>query len=123
MHMLDCFIKQFKGIVYNLDSYLFTPRNYSWLKQKIKFNACMPICSWNLFCNKIPPNKEYNRVLVGISKERYACTSPSHFILISKLSIIVSFNVIIYLDLERSIRKWVLWISFYNIKFKSIYLP
>ena len=25
--------------------------------------------------------------------------------------------------LERSIRKWVLWISFYNIKFKSIYLP
>ena len=26
-------------------------------------------------------------------------------------------------DMERSIRKWVLWISFYNIKFKSIYLP
>ena len=24
---------------------------------------------------------------------------------------------------ERSIRKWVLWISFYNIKFKLIYLP
>ena len=24
--------------------------------------------------------------------------------------------------MERSIRKWVLWISFYNIKFKSIYL-
>ena len=26
-------------------------------------------------------------------------------------------------NMERSIRKWVLWISFYNIKFKSIYLP
>ena len=25
--------------------------------------------------------------------------------------------------MERSIRKWVLWILFYNIKFKSIYLP
>ena len=26
-------------------------------------------------------------------------------------------------DMERSIRKWVLWILFYNITFKSIYLP
>ena len=26
-------------------------------------------------------------------------------------------------DMERSIRKWVLWILFYKIKFKSIYLP
>ena len=25
--------------------------------------------------------------------------------------------------MERSIRKWVLWILLYNIKFKSIYLP
>ena len=30
---------------------------------------------------------------------------------------------VMYTHVERSIRKWVLWISFYNIKFKSIYLP
>ena len=29
----------------------------------------------------------------------------------------------VYVHMERSIRKWVLWISFYNIQFKSIYLP
>ena len=39
---------------------------------------------------------------------------------ISSCSVIIS-NV--YMYMERSIRKWVLWISFYNIKFKSIYLP
>ena len=32
-------------------------------------------------------------------------------------------NYLYMSNLERSIRKWVLWILFYNIKFKSIYLP
>ena len=30
---------------------------------------------------------------------------------------------IVYVYMERSIRKWVLWILFYNIKFETIYLP
>ena len=32
-----------------------------------------------------------------------------------------SYTIIIYM--EGSVRKWVLWILFYNIRFKSIYLP
>ena len=32
-------------------------------------------------------------------------------------------SVSLYIYMECSIRKWVMWILFYNIKFKSIYLP
>ena len=57
------------------------------------------------------------------------------FILFVYIIIIITlktiYNNIIYIIviicitnyMERSIRKWILWILFYNIKFKSIYLP
>ena len=39
-----------------------------------------------------------------------------------KVEAICSIHVVDFMYLERSIRKWVLWIFIY-IKFKSIYLP
>ena len=53
----------------------------------------------------------------GESKNVSCCfltTSPCQICIFCK---------IIHIYMERSIRKWVLWILFYNIKFKSVYLP
>ena len=60
--------------------------------------------------------------LYSIRCHEHALITASYSLL--ETCIHVVFIIILNLNnMERSIPKWVLWILFYNIKFKSIYLP